>query len=185
MARRLPLDRIAATKREPCRSGVRSAQDLATGHGKCLWECNSSFDLDASVRHRYVGNSMHLRKHEGMSVRRWRRSWFTFTWILWIILAGGAAALACTSHPATHVGPHPLLCIDPSNPAVQGESRSVLLAEGRKGRSPSKFLSPVVHLAALGFPFSAVLAWLTHESSRVLRSVSLPTLASPLSVLRL
>lgn len=119
-------------------------------------------------------------------MRKWRRSWFTLTWSLWIILGGGGAALACVSHPPTHVGPHPLLCIHASNPAAQGESSSVLLAEGQKVRSPSKFLSPVVHPAALGFPFSLVLALLpAHAFPRALESVSSPAPASPLSVLRL
>jgi hypothetical protein len=83
-------------------------------------------------------------------MRRWRRSRLTFMWCLWIILAGGAAALACESHPVTHHGAHPLLCLDSNHPAVQNTDGSLLLVDGRKVRSPSKTLIAVVHPAVLG-----------------------------------
>ena len=90
-------------------------------------------------------------------MRKRRGSWLTFTWCVCIIFAGGAASLACLSHPDTHVGAHPLLCIDPSNPVVQGDSSSILLAEGRKLRSPYKILTAVVHPTALGTCIASIL----------------------------
>jgi hypothetical protein len=118
-------------------------------------------------------------------VRKWRRSWLTLICSLWIILGGGAAALVCVSHPATHLGPHPVLCIDPSNPAVQGDSSSVLLVEGRKLRSPSKILTAVVHPMALGTCMASILARPAYALSWSREGISSLTPASFQPVLRL
>lgn len=60
-----------------------------------------------------------------------------------------AAAFACMSHPPAHptTDPHPLLCLDASEPVVQGSSGPTLVGEGRQGRSLSRPLSIVAHPA--------------------------------------
>jgi hypothetical protein len=108
------------------------------------------FDVNSSVEGRYVKEAFSHVEIRGTSVQRWRRSWLTLIWCLWIIFAGGAAALVCMSHPATHNGAHPLLCLDASNPVAQTTDGSPLLVGGRKLRSPFKTLIAVAHSAALG-----------------------------------
>jgi hypothetical protein len=124
-------------------------------------------------------------EQEGLLVRRRRQYWFITTWSLWIILAGGASVLACMSHPAAHAGAHPLLCMDPDNPVVQGNNDPTLLVEGRRLRSPCKFLISVLHPAAVGVNFTLILYLPAHELSWALESISSPTPASFQPVLRL
>jgi len=124
-----------------------------------------TFDLDSSVKDRYLRDSFHVWKQEGTPVQRWHRSRLTLIWCLWIIFAGGASALACVSRPANHAGAHPLLCMDSSNPTEQGYRSPMLLAEGRRLRSPSKVLISVVYRTALGSLFVSILDVLAHELS--------------------
>jgi hypothetical protein len=118
-------------------------------------------------------------------MRRWRRSWLTVTWSLWIIIAGGTAALACMHHPATHDDAHPLLCMDSSNPAVQSNNGSTLLGDDRRLRSPSKILIVVVHPAALGSHSTSILDVPAYELSWPPQGILLSTPASYQPVLRL
>jgi hypothetical protein len=116
-----------------------------------------TFDLDPLVQGCYVSGPFHMRKRGGTPVRKWRRSRLTLICSLWLILGGGAAALACVSHPATDVGGHPLSCMDSGNPVVQGDNGAVLSIESRKLRSPSKIFIAAVHPAALGKHFASIL----------------------------
>jgi hypothetical protein len=118
-------------------------------------------------------------------VQRRRQSWFIITSSLWIILAGGASALACMSHPAARAGAHPLPCMDPDNPVVQGNNNPTFLAEGRRLRSPCKFLSLVTHPAALGIHFTSILYLPGHELFWAPESISSPPPTSFQPVLRL
>jgi hypothetical protein len=118
-------------------------------------------------------------------VRRWHRSWLTVTWSLWILVAGGAAALACLHHPVIHDDAHLLLCIDSSNPAVQDESGFRLLAEARKARSMSKFPALVVLSTALGMRSASLRDFPGYELSWLQEGISPFTPASCQRVLRL
>jgi hypothetical protein len=133
--------------------------------GNALESVISAFDLAASVKSRYVRNLICVWNQEDTLVRRSRRSWLTLLCSLWLILSGGASALACLSQPDTHMGAHPLLCIDPSNPVVQADSSPMLLADGRKLRSPSKILTAVVHPAAPGICIASILHVPAYELS--------------------
>jgi hypothetical protein len=136
---------------------IRSARDLATRHGECLAEYDAGCDVESSVKGCQAMGCFHVWTQEGTSVRRWRRSWLLLAWCLWIIVAAGAVALAGASHPTTHVGAHPLLCIDPSYPVALGDTTPMLLAGGRKLRSPSKMLIVVVHPIGFGSHSTSIL----------------------------
>jgi hypothetical protein len=118
-------------------------------------------------------------------VRRWRRSWLTVTWSLWIIVAGGTAALACVGHPAPYDGAHPLLCMDSSNPAVQDERGFRLLAEARKARALSKFPTLMVLPPALGMRSASLLDLPGYDLSWPQKGILSSTPASCQPVLRL
>lgn len=121
----------------------------------------------------------------GKSVHRWRRSWLTLSVCLWIIFAGGAAAFACVSHPATDNGAHPLLCMDSRNAVMPDDHGSTLLAEGRRLRSPSKMHMSTVHPAALGLHCASILDAPAHRLSWPQAGIPSSAPASCQPVLRL
>jgi hypothetical protein len=124
-------------------------------------------------------------KQEGTLVRRQRRSWLTLMWSLWLIVASGAVVLVCMSHPDTHEGPHPLLCLDLSTPATLNGHGPALLAEGRKLRSPHKVLTLVIHPATLGTHLAVVFSLLMQRSRWTQEDLLPSALASFPPVLRL
>lgn len=138
---------------------------IQNGMGNALASVITACDHAASVKGRYMRHLMCGWNQEGTPVRRSRRSWLTLLCTLGLMLSGGAAALACLSHPASHMGTHPLVCIDPGNPVVQAESSPVLLADGRKLRSPAKILTVAVHPAALGTCIASMLHVPAYELS--------------------
>ncbi len=168
----------------PCR--LFAAQGvLQNGMGNALGSAISAFDLATSVTGRDVRHLICGCNQEGTPVRRPRRSWLTLLCSLWLILSGGVAVLACLSHPATHIGAHPLLCIDPSNPVALADSSPMLLADGRKSRSPSKILTVAVHPAALGTCMASMLHVPAYELSWLQEGTPSPLPASSKPVLRL
>jgi hypothetical protein len=118
-------------------------------------------------------------------VRRQRRSWLTLIWSLWLIVAGGAAVLACMSHSDDHEGPHPLLCLDLSTPATLNDHGPALLTEGRKARFPHTFLTSMIHPATISTHLPVVFSVLMHRNHWTQEDVLPSALASFPSVLRL
>lgn len=118
-------------------------------------------------------------------MRQWRRYWLTLTCSLWLIVAGGAAAFACMSHPTAQAGAPPLLCLDLNAPATLNDRGPVLLADGRKLRLPHPFLTPVMHLATISTRLPVVCYRLTYRSRRTQEDFLPSALASFPPVLRL
>ena len=124
-------------------------------------------------------------KQKGTPVRRQRRWWLTLIWSLWLIVAGGTAALACMSHPAAHEGPHPLVCLDLSTPVILNDHSPAVFAEGRRLRVPHMFLTSVTHPATISTHLPVVFDLLMHRSRRTQEDVLPSALASFPPVLRL
>jgi hypothetical protein len=103
-------------------------------------------------------------------MRKGRQAWFIPTWSLCIILAGGAAAFTCVGHPIAHDVMHSVLCLDASYPVKLSDRDPSVVAEGRQGRSPAKWLSTLVHFTTVGtnVPFAFCLP--PHESCRLLNT---------------
>lgn len=125
--------------------------------------------------------------HGDRPVRQWRRHSFTRMCSLGLIRFGAAAALACISHPTTHpaADPHPLLCLDASGPVVPSGSGSLLGAEGRQGRSPSRPFSLVAYPADMTVHLPLVLYLPPYELFPAQEGDSWPISASLRLVLRL
>ncbi len=118
-------------------------------------------------------------------MRMWRRAWFIPGWSLCIILAGGAAACACVGHSLADNVMHSVLCLDARYPVKLSDRDPSIVAEGRQGRSPAKWLSPLVHCATVGTNVPFALCLPPRESCR-LRNTDLPLIpGSSQLVLRL
>lgn len=124
------------------------------------------------------------RKRGGLSMRRWRRSWVTFSCSLWIILAGAAAMLFCASDPLADDAVHPLMCLDASKPAVYGDHGAPRLTTNSASPSSARFLLSILFPATV----NGHACWYAAATPSPLQTEERPTSFTPVSsqtVLRL
>jgi hypothetical protein len=100
---------------------------------------------------------------EGFRMQGCRRYWSSVAWSLWIVVFGVSAAVVCASHPATHVEPHPPLCIDSITPMTHRDDKPILFADGGMFPLPRKFSDSLVPLPAMSIHPPLALGLLTHE----------------------
>jgi hypothetical protein len=137
-------------------------------------------DPDASGQNRNLKDSFNVWIREGTAVQKRWRLWLSLTGCLCLILAGGAAALLCWSHPLPHDSADPLPCMESNKPAMQSDTGSMRLIEGRRIRALSKCPIPLLHSAVMGMSLASSFDWSTsvffwpQERPRLFTSVPYP-----------
>jgi hypothetical protein len=100
-------------------------------------------------------------------MRKTRRSWSSLMWSFGIVLLALTTQIVCASHPDTHHVTAPPLCLDSSSPAVQGDGKLILFADGRAFPLPPKSGTSAVPPLAIAAHSSLGLDLWTYRPSQM------------------